>query len=139
LTASNLYSFVSVNFNYTLSSPPTIRTATGCNFVAGAATITCLSPVVPFSASYDVSITVGNITGSLFRGYSYSSPSVNSISPSTGSTTGNFQISINGVNFGSGSGLVIGPVVTFDGNTCTNATRQNDSLITCTAPAVWLK
>src|SRR6476661_9958361 len=50
LTVTNLFSFVSVNFNYTLTTPPTVRQA-NCN-TPTTNTITCTSPSVPFSAIY---------------------------------------------------------------------------------------
>jgi IPT/TIG domain len=135
LTVTNLYDFVAVNFNYTLGSPPMVRQATQC-VVTMPSTINCKSPSVPFSSLYNISVTVGNLTGPQTIGYRYDNPSVSSISPESGATTGGYQISIIGVNFGTGPGQLAPPQVNFGPNSCGSPVRVNDSLITCIAPAV---
>jgi hypothetical protein len=61
--------------------------------------------------------------------FSYSNPSVVSVSPVTAPTSGNINVTISGASFGTVAG-----VVTIDGNDCP-VVSQNHSTIVCTAPA----
>jgi hypothetical protein len=58
-----------------------------------------------------------------------STPTVTSVSPTSGSTTGGTAITITGTNFAAGA------TVTLGGATCTNVTVVSATQITCTTPA----
>ena len=136
ITVSNSFSFVGVNFTFYVNSSYSINRLASCpNFTPGIAIISCLTPVVPFSAAYNVTVTVGSLTGQPYV-FPYAQASINSIT-NTGSTVGGYMISINGVNFGTGVGQVSPPQVTFGSASCTDASRVSDDLITCIAPAVF--
>ena len=57
------------------------------------------------------------------------SPTVSSVSPTSGATTGGQQLSITGTNFASGATVTVG------GAACTNVVVVSSTSITCTTPA----
>jgi len=90
-------------------------TATTSAGTAGAVTVTVTNP--------------GGLSGSLQGGFIYGSPTVSSISPNNGWTTGGTEVMITGTNFASGA------TVSFGGAAATNVVVANVTTITATTPA----
>lgn len=70
-------------------------------------TISCYAPPVPFLAIYDITVVVdypliGPVTSLPFNGFDYDDPIITSITPNTGTGSGGDEISIIGMNFGTG-------------------------------------
>jgi hypothetical protein len=135
ITINNLCmgSLLSVIFN--LAS--TLIEASNC--ILTNSTISCYAPPVPFSAEYDITVAVDDpLTGVVislpFSGFQYDSAVITSIAPNTGTGAGGDNISISGINFG--TGCCVTPIITFGSKLCTSPVRVNDSLITCVSPAV---
>jgi hypothetical protein len=137
LTVSNLFSGASVysNFTFFVNSTFTVNRYAPCSILT-LATVNCTSPQVPFSAVYNVSITIGGILQGPPLEFTYNPALISFISPSVGSTDGGYILYLHGVNFGTGDELIVPPLITLDGNSCLNAARLNDSLMTCSVPAV---
>ncbi len=135
--------------NVTPNSGPaaggTAVTITGTNFAAGAAVTfggTAASNVVVVSGTQitattppgsagamTVMVTVNSQSGSLNNGYTYIvAPTVSSVSPLTGSTTGGTAVTITGTNFAAGA------TVTFGGTAATNVVVVSGTQITATTP-----
>ncbi len=124
----------------------TAVTITGTNFAAGATvtiggtaassivvvnstTITATTPVGSAGAA-TVIVTVSGQSGTLTGGFTYvATPTVSSISPTSGSTGGGTGVTITGTNF------VVGAMVTFGGTAATNVVVVNGTTITATTPA----
>ena len=121
-------------------------TITGTNFVSGATvtfgsaaatnvvvvnstSITATSPAGS-SGAVTVTVTVGGQSGSLANGFTYVvPPTVSSLSPNNGPTTGGMALTITGTNFASGA------TVTFGSAAATNVVVVNGTTITATTPA----
>ena len=90
--------------------------------------ITATTP--PGSAgAVTVTVTVNSQSGSLNNGYTYIvAPTVSSVSPLTGSTTGGTAVTITGTNFAAGA------TVTFGGTAATNVVVVSGTQITATTP-----
>ena len=124
----------------------TAVTITGTNFAAGATvafgasaatnvvvvngtTITATTPAGSIG-SVTVTVTVNGLSGSLANGFTYAlPPTVSSVSPGIGSTTGGTAVTIMGTNF------VAGTTVTFGATLATNIVVVNGTTITATTPA----
>lgn len=125
-------------------------TISGTNFVAGATvqfggtaasnvsvtSPTTLTAVTPARTAGSVTVTVTNpssLSGELANGFTYvapsTTPSVSSVSPNTGPTSGGTNVTITGVNF------VTGASVTFGAFAATNVTVTSSTTITATTPA----
>ena len=98
--------------------------------VLSSTSLTCTTSA---HAAGAVAVTVTNLdsqVGSVSSAYTYqAAPTVASVSPSSGSTTGGTLITV------TGSGFYTGSVVKVNGLTCTGATVVSSSSITCTTPA----
>ena len=104
--------------------------ATNVN-VVGSTSITATTPA---HASGAVNVVVTNSdtqTGTLPNGYTYGNPAptVTSISPTTGATTGSTSVTI------TGTGFLTGATVSFGGTAATNVTVVGATSITATTPA----
>jgi len=124
----------------------TAVTITGTNFGAGATvtfggtaatnvvvvnstSITATSPAHPTGA-VTVTVTVSGQSGSVTNGFSYIlPPTVSSVSPNSGSTTGGTAVTITGTNFAAGATL------TFGGTAATNVVVVSSTTITATTPS----
>ena len=124
----------------------TAVTITGTNFAAGATvtfggtavtnvvvvngtTITATTPAGSAGA-VTVTVTVSGQSGSLANGFTYAlPPTVSSVSPNTGSTTGGTAVTITGANFAAGA------TVTFGATAATNVVVVNSTTITAATPA----
>jgi hypothetical protein len=124
-------------------------TISGANFASGASVTfggatatnvavqssTSITATTPANSAGEVSVTVtnsGGQSGTLSGGFTYvqpSTPSVSSISPNTGSTSGGTAATISGANF------VGGATVTFGSASATNVVVQSGTSITATTPA----
>jgi hypothetical protein len=123
-------------------------TITGSNFATGAAvtfggaaatnvlvvnstTITAATPAAGSGGTVAVTVTNSNgMAGSLASGFTYlAPPTVTSVSPNQGSTSGSQSVTITGTNF------VSGATVTFGSVAATNVTVVNNTTITATTPA----
>jgi hypothetical protein len=159
VTDANLYTYIAAPAITSISpfSGPTaggtsssltgVVTLTGTNFTADAScrfgldsgpavavvsstTITCRPPAVTSAGPVNVTVTTaGGTSGSVL--YTYTSPSVTSISPSSGSTLGGTQVVIGGSSFGAGQGT---GGVAIGGVACAAAV-WSDSSIECTTGA----
>lgn len=91
----------------------------------------CSTPAHAAGAAVDVVVTNSDTqTGTLVGGYTYQdAPTVTSISPSSGSTTGGAAVTI------TGTGFVTAATVSIGGNQCTGVTVVNPTEITCTTAA----
>ncbi len=145
VTAAPTISSVSPNSGAT--SGGTAVTITGANFAAGATVTfgttaatnvavvnsTTITATTPAGSTGAVTVTVtnpGGQSGSLATGYTYvASPTVSSVSPRNGPTTGGTAVTITGTNF------VAGATVTFGTTAATNVAVVNSTTITATAPA----
>jgi len=105
--------------------------ATGVS-VVNATTITAVTPARPAG---DLDVTVTNPDGqsaTLNDGFTYetaAAPTISSVTPSSGPTTGGTSVTIKGTNFASSV------TVTFGGTNATNVVRVNATTITARTPA----
>lgn len=128
----------------------TFVTITGTNFVSGATvafggtnypgmnvsvisstTITCYAPSHPVG-TVDVTVTTPagtSPTAGTANDYVYGGPTITSISPSSGPTSGGTLVTITGTNFVTGATVAFGP-----GLSATNVTVVNSTTITCVTP-----
>jgi hypothetical protein len=128
----------------------TAITVTGSNFETGATvtvggvaatqvdvvSATQITAVTPSNSSGTVNLVVTNpdggsvtLTGAfLYSSGSFPAPTVVSISPNSGSTSGGTSVVITGTNFQTGAGATIG-------GACTSVTVNSASQIQCTTPA----
>ncbi len=94
---------------------------------------TTITATTPAGSAGAVTVTVTNpsgLNGSLSDGFTYlPPPTVNSVSPSSGSTSGGTAVTIAGANFLSGA------TVTFGGTAATNVVVVSSTTITATTPA----
>ena len=122
-------------------------TITGMDFVAGASVTfggaaatnvvvvnaTTITATTPAGSPGPVTVTVtdpSGLNGSLTDGFTYvPAPAVNSVSPTSGSTSGGTAVTIAGSNF------LPGATVTFGGTAATNVVVMNSTTITATTPA----
>ena len=123
-------------------------TISGTNFVAGAtvslgssaATVvtfvnsTTITATTPAGAAGSVNVTVTNPdgqSGTLSNAFAYSAtaPTVGSVSPNTGFTTGGTAVTITGTNFAAGAAVSLG------GGPATGVNVLNGTTITATTPA----
>ena len=96
--------------------------------------ITCDTPAGTAGASVDVVVSNANGTGTLSSGYTYHpAPTVSSVSPATGPSTGGTSVTITGTGFSNNSPGT--NTVTFDGNAATSVVTVSDTSITCDTPA----
>jgi hypothetical protein len=126
----------------------TLITITGTNFVAGATVsvggsaatgvtvvnATTITASTPAGAAGTVSVTVTNADGqgaSLANAFTYNvtAPTISSVSPNTGLTTGGTPITITGTNF------VTGATVTIGGGSASAVTVVSGTTITAATPA----
>ena len=124
----------------------TAVTITGTNFASGATvkfgsaaatnvvvtnstTITATTPAGS-AGSVTVTVTVNGQSGSLTNGFTYVvPPTVSSVSPNSGSTSGATAVTIKGTNFAAGA------TVTFGSAAATNVVVTNSTTITAKTPA----
>ncbi len=124
----------------------TAVTITGTNFAAGATVTfggtaatnvvvvssTSITATTPAHAAGAVTVTVtaNSQSGSLTNGFTYVvPPTVSSMSPNSGSTSGGTAVTITGTNF------VAGATVTFGGTAASNVVVVSSTSITATTPA----
>ena len=125
----------------------TAVTITGANFAAGATVTfggvaatnvvvvngTTITATTPAGSAGAVTVTVtssGGQSGSLSNGFTYAGlPTVSSVSPNSGSTTGGTAVTITGTNFATGA------TVTFGSTAATSVVVVNSTTITATTPA----
>ena len=93
--------------------------------------MTCVTPAVTSAGITSVKVTNADLQyGSNAAAFTYApAPTVASVSPASGSTTGGTLITVTGSGFNAGS------VVKVNGVTCNGATLVSSSSITCTTPA----
>ncbi len=136
----------SVSPNSGVVAGGTAVTITGTNFASGATvtfgstaatnvvvvnstTITATTPAGAAGA-VTVTVTVSGQSGSLTNGFTYVvPPTVTSVSPNSGPTTGGTAVTITGTNF------VSGATVTFGSAAATNVVVVSSTTITATTPA----
>ena len=124
----------------------TAVTITGTNFAAGATVtfggaaatnvaivsgtqITATTPAGS-AGGVTVTVTVNGQSGNLTNGFTYIvAPTVSSVSPNTGSTTGGTAVTITGTNFAAGA------TVTFGSAAASNVVVVSGTQITATTPA----
>src|SRR6185436_6595269 len=132
------------------SGPPagTAITIQGANFVSGATVniggtaatgvtfvnSTTINATTPAHAAGAVSVTVTNPdgrNGTLTNGFTYVStaPTINTVAPSAGPTSGGTVITLTGINYAPGA------TVTLGGTAATGVTVVNSTTITATTPA----
>ena len=125
----------------------TAVTITGANFASGVTVTfggtpatnvvvvnsTTITATTPAGGAGAVAITVtnpGGQSGSLGSAFTYlAPPTVSSVSPNNGPTSGGTAVTITGANFASGA------TVTFGGTPATNVVVANSTTITATTPA----
>ena len=125
----------------------TAVTITGANFASGATVTfggtpatnvvvvnsTTITATTPAGGAGAVTVTVtnpGGQSGSLGSAFTYlAPPTVSSVSPNNGPTSGGTAVTITGANFASGA------TVTFGGTPATNVVVANSTTITATTPA----
>lgn len=96
--------------------------------------ITCESPAGTAGTSVDVIISNDNGSATFASSYTYfGTPTLASISPSTGFTTGGTSITLTGTGFQDNSAGT--PTITLDGVAATGISVVSDTSITCTTPA----
>jgi len=136
----------SVSPNSGSTAGGTAVTITGSNFATGATvtfgaaaatnvvvvnstSITATTPAGSVGA-VTVTVTVSGQSGSLTNGFTYAlPPTVSSVSPNTGSTSGGTAVTIAGTNFAAGA------TVRFGGTAATNVVVVSSTSITATTPA----
>jgi len=97
--------------------------------VVSSTTITATTPAGNAGA-VTVTVTVNGQSGSLTNGFTYvSAPTVSSVSPGSGPTSGGTAVTITGANFASGA------TVTFGGAAASNVVVVSSTTITATTPA----
>ena len=97
--------------------------------VVSATQITCTVPAQA-AGVVTVSVTTTAGTGSLTNGFTYVDvPTITSVSPNTGSTSGATSVTISGTNF------VSGMTVSFGGNAATAVSVTSATQLSCTTPA----
>jgi len=101
--------------------------------VLGSTTITAVTPAHAGGLVNVVVANPGGQIGTSVNGYTYAAtvqpPTVASVSPTSGPTTGGTSITITGTNFAAGAS------VTLDGTVATNVVVTNSTTITATTPA----
>jgi acid phosphatase len=106
--------------------------ATNVN-VLGSTTVTAITPAHAGGAVNVVVTNPGGQTGTSVNGYTYAAtpqpPTVGSVSPSSGPTTGGTSITITGTNFAAGASVTLG------GTLASNVVVTNSTTITATTPA----
>ena len=136
----------SVSPNNGSTSGGTAVTITGTNFAAGATVMfggtaatnvvvrnsTAITATTPAGSAGAVTVTVtdpGSLSGSLANGFTYiAPPTVTSVSPNNGSTSGGTAVTITGANFASGA------TVTFGSTAASNVVVVSGTQITATTP-----
>jgi hypothetical protein len=132
LVVQDLIEFVSVNFQYAVNASYLVSVPAANCTQTGSNNLSCQSPVVSFAAAYNITVTVGDYTGSIYSApFVYDRAVVSSISPRNGTTAGGVPFWITGVNFGSGCCMPIPLLVSFGPYECRNSIRVNDSHIFC--------
>jgi len=111
------------------SNPVTSVTLDGVACPVVAETTTSITCTVPGHAAADVNVVVTNSdtqSTTVTNGYTYAAaPTVTSVSPSSGSTAGGTNVSVNGTDF------VAGATVTLGGSSCTPVSVISANQITC--------
>ena len=101
--------------------------------VLGSTTITAVTPAHAGGAVNVVVANPGGQIGTSVNGYAYAAtvqpPTVASVSPASGPTTGGTSITITGTNFAAGASVTLG------GTVATNVVVTNSTTITATTPA----
>ena len=99
----------------------------------GSTTITAVTPAHAGGAVNVVVTNPGGEIGTSVNGYTYAAtvqpPTVASVSPTSGPTTGGTSITITGTNFAAGASVTLG------GTVATNVVVTNSTTITATTPA----
>lgn len=140
----------SVSPNNGTASGGTSVTLTGTNFAAGASVTfggtvatavnvvnsTTITATTSAHAAGTVNVVVtnsNNLSGTLANGYTYTAPSsgptITSITPNSGATSGGTGVTIAGTNFAAGA------TVSFGGTPATNVNVVSSNSITATTPA----
>jgi len=116
--------------NFATGATVTFGTAAATNVaVVNSTTITATTPAGSAGA-VTVTVTVNSQSGSLTNGFAYvAPPTVTSVNPNTGTTSGGTAVTITGTNFATGA------TVTFGSTSATNVGVVNSTTITATTPA----
>src|SRR6202008_3244382 len=116
--------------NFAAGATVTFGSNTATNVVVVSPTqITATTPAGSAGA-VTVTVTVNGQAGSLASGFTYvAPPTVTSVSPNTGTTSGGTAVTITGTNFAAGA------TVTFGSNAATNVAVLSGTQITATTPA----
>jgi hypothetical protein len=116
--------------NFASGATVTVGSVAATNVVVVSSTsITATTPAGTVGAA-TVTVTLNGQRGSLASGFTYIGlPTVTSVSPNTGPTTGGAAITITGTNFATGA------TVTFGGTAATNVVVASSTSITATTPA----
>ena len=97
-------------------------------------TLTCDVPAGAAGATVDVQVSNANGTGSLVAGFTFfPTPTVGSISPSSGTSLGATSVTVTGTGFSANAAGTNG--VTIGGAEAANVVVVNDTTITCETPA----
>ena len=117
--------------NFAAGATVTFGTAAATNVVVvNSTTITATTPAGSVGAVTVTVTNAGGQSGSLASGFTYiGQPTVSSVSPNSGSTSGGTAVTITGTNFAAGA------TVTFGRAAATNVVVVNSTTITATTPA----
>jgi len=106
--------------------------ATSVVVASSATSITCNTPASGSTGAKDVVVQNPDFqAGTLYNGFNYHvPPTVSSVSPAVGPTTGNVVVTVNGTGF-----AATPTSVTFKGNACTGIAFVDSTRLTSTIPA----
>ena len=97
--------------------------------IVNSTTITCITPARTTAEAVGIIVTTGGGPSGAFSSYTYIlPPNITGISPSSGSTAGETNVTITGTNFTGATS------VTFDGLAATTINVVNSTTITCITP-----
>jgi hypothetical protein len=91
-------------------------------------TITCVTAASTVAGLFDVVVTRGSQSGTLYGVFTYYAATITRITPAFGSFAGGTDVLIEGFNF------VAGSVILFGGSEATNVVVIDDQHIECTTP-----
>jgi hypothetical protein len=116
--------------NYAAGATVTFGSAAATNVVVVSSTSITATTPAGSAGAVTVAVTVSGQSGSLANGFTYVvAPTVSSVSPNSGPTTGGTAVTITGTNFASGA------TVTFGSAAATNVVVVSSTSITATTPA----
>ena len=116
--------------NFASGATVTFGTSAATNVVVASSTSITASTPAGTAGAVTVTVTVSGLSGSLTNGFTYvATPTVTSVSPNTGSTSGGTPVTITGTNFASGA------TVKFGATAATNVVVASSTSITATTPA----